>query len=156
MSCADWRWGYFNVYDMASRVLDLDFIVFLGDWIYEYGDDQYPSKAQSEWCLALLRADIRVDAGSCTGYNSLHSDCSCKHYSTPTHPVSTGLLSNASCWPSELFDPQPGTNFGAAKLTQASQPALASTDCARPCHCCACSPCCAATCKMQRLLFYIA
>lgn len=115
MSCADWRWGYFNVYDMASRVLDLDFIVFLGDWIYEYGDDQYPSKAQSEWCLALLRADIRVDAGSCTGYYSLHSDCSCKHYSTPTHPVSTGLLSNASCWPSELFDPQPWHEFWCCK-----------------------------------------
>jgi phosphodiesterase/alkaline phosphatase D-like protein len=53
MSCADWRWGFFNVYDMASRVVDLDFIVFLGDWIYEYGDDQYPSKAQSRWCDAL-------------------------------------------------------------------------------------------------------
>ncbi|KAF6253147.1 PhoD-like phosphatase-domain-containing protein [Scenedesmus sp. NREL 46B-D3] len=43
MSCASWRWGFFNVYNMTSRVQDLNFIVFLGDWIYEYGEDQYPA-----------------------------------------------------------------------------------------------------------------
>lgn len=46
MSYASWRWGYFNVYDMTSRVRDLDFIVFLGDCIYEYGSDQYPAQEQ--------------------------------------------------------------------------------------------------------------
>lgn len=46
MSCASWRWGYFNVYNMTSRVLDLDVIVFLGDWIYEYSDQQYPASGQ--------------------------------------------------------------------------------------------------------------
>lgn len=49
MSCANWRWGYFIVYDMASRVVDLDFIVFLGDWIYEYGDSEYPPQGQGGW-----------------------------------------------------------------------------------------------------------
>ena len=46
MSCANWRWGYFNVYNMTSRVVDLDFIVFLGDWIYEYSDNQYPPEGK--------------------------------------------------------------------------------------------------------------
>jgi alkaline phosphatase D len=48
MSCASWRWGYFNVYNMTSRVRDLDFMVFLGDWIYEYGNDQYPAAGNGE------------------------------------------------------------------------------------------------------------
>lgn len=50
MSCASWRWGYFNVYDMTSRVVALDFIVFLGDWIYEYGNDQYPAAGAGKPC----------------------------------------------------------------------------------------------------------
>ena len=41
-SCANWGWGYFNAYDIASR-LDLDFWLHLGDFIYEYGpEDHYP------------------------------------------------------------------------------------------------------------------
>lgn len=47
MSCASWRWGYFHSYNMTSRVRDLDFIVFLGDWIYEYSNDQYPAQGEA-------------------------------------------------------------------------------------------------------------
>lgn len=40
-SCSNWGWGYFNVYDAATRY-DLDFWIHLGDYIYEYGN-VYPN-----------------------------------------------------------------------------------------------------------------
>lgn len=48
MSCSNWRWGYFSVYNMTSRVRDLDFLVALGDWIYEYENTTYPAANQSK------------------------------------------------------------------------------------------------------------
>ncbi|QGU01269.1 Phospholipase D precursor [Corynebacterium kalinowskii] len=46
-SCANWEAGYFEAYqDMATRALagELDFTVFLGDYIYEYGTGGYVGK----------------------------------------------------------------------------------------------------------------
>jgi alkaline phosphatase D len=57
MSCASWRWGYFNVYNMTSRVKDLNFIVFLGDWVYEYSDDQYPAQGEGESFMLTSNCD---------------------------------------------------------------------------------------------------
>ena len=39
LSCAHWQQGYFNVYGHAARRTDadIDAVVFLGDYIYEYG-----------------------------------------------------------------------------------------------------------------------
>jgi phosphodiesterase/alkaline phosphatase D-like protein len=48
MSCSNWRWGYFSVYNMTSRVQDLDFLVALGDWIYEYENTTYPAANQGK------------------------------------------------------------------------------------------------------------
>nr|MBK7069066.1 alkaline phosphatase D family protein [Deltaproteobacteria bacterium] len=41
VSCASMGHGYFHVYRALSRRLDLDAVVHLGDYIYEYGNGQY-------------------------------------------------------------------------------------------------------------------
>ncbi|PQA87771.1 alkaline phosphatase D family protein [Hyphococcus luteus] len=41
ISCSNYPFGFFNVYDLISRQDDLDAIVHLGDYIYEYGRDGY-------------------------------------------------------------------------------------------------------------------
>jgi len=45
-TCANWGWGFFNAYDAASHI-DLDFWMHVGDFIYEYGEDKYPSPVQA-------------------------------------------------------------------------------------------------------------
>ena len=41
ISCASMAHGYFHVYRALSRRLDLDAVLHLGDYIYEYGNEQY-------------------------------------------------------------------------------------------------------------------
>ncbi|MEO5914101.1 MAG: alkaline phosphatase D family protein [Luteolibacter sp.] len=44
VSCADYEWGYFSGYRAISRRYDLDAVIHLGDYIYEYADnDTYSS-----------------------------------------------------------------------------------------------------------------
>lgn len=46
-SCANYPNGYFNAYDAASKVKDVDVALHLGDYIYEYGsykDDDFVKK----------------------------------------------------------------------------------------------------------------
>lgn len=44
-SCANWEAGYFSAYrHMADHGADLDFVAFLGDYIYEYGTGEYAGK----------------------------------------------------------------------------------------------------------------
>lgn len=40
-SCANWQFGLFNVYREMANEPDLDAIVHLGDYMYEYGTDGY-------------------------------------------------------------------------------------------------------------------
>ena len=40
-SCSNLPEGFFGVYDMISQQDSLDFVVHLGDYIYEYGEDEY-------------------------------------------------------------------------------------------------------------------
>lgn len=40
-SCSNLPEGFFSVYDMISQQDDLDFVVHLGDYLYEYGEDEY-------------------------------------------------------------------------------------------------------------------
>jgi alkaline phosphatase D len=48
VSCANWGFGYFNVYDLLSKVDDLDFVLHAGDYIYEYGKYDYPDRIQNK------------------------------------------------------------------------------------------------------------
>ncbi|WP_300375775.1 alkaline phosphatase D family protein [Henriciella sp.] len=41
VSCSNFPFGYFNVYDDIARREDLDAVVHLGDYLYEYGVDGY-------------------------------------------------------------------------------------------------------------------
>ncbi len=43
-TCSNYPAGYFHVYAEAAQRDDLDFAVHLGDYIYEYGRDQYASE----------------------------------------------------------------------------------------------------------------
>ena len=40
-SCSSYPHGYFSVYRMIANRADLDFVMHLGDYIYEYGQDEY-------------------------------------------------------------------------------------------------------------------
>jgi alkaline phosphatase D len=44
MSCSNYPAGYFNVYDMAAQDSELDAVLHLGDYIYEYGLGGYASE----------------------------------------------------------------------------------------------------------------
>ncbi len=41
MSCSNYPFGYFNVYDLVARYDDLDAVIHLGDYIYEYSREGY-------------------------------------------------------------------------------------------------------------------
>lgn len=41
VSCSNYPFGYFNVYDLIARQDDLDAVIHLGDYIYEYSREGY-------------------------------------------------------------------------------------------------------------------
>ena len=41
ISCSNYPFGYFNVYDLIARQDDIDAVLHLGDYFYEYGPDGY-------------------------------------------------------------------------------------------------------------------
>ncbi len=41
LSCTNFPFGYFNVYDQIAQRDDIDAVIHLGDYIYEYGRDGY-------------------------------------------------------------------------------------------------------------------
>ena len=41
VSCSNYPFGYFNVYDQIARNEGLDAVLHLGDYLYEYGNDGY-------------------------------------------------------------------------------------------------------------------
>lgn len=44
-SCSSYPHGYFSVYRMIANRTDLDFVLHLGDYIYEYGEGEYGDNA---------------------------------------------------------------------------------------------------------------
>jgi len=70
-SCANWECGYFSAYrDMAQRGYngELDLVVFLGDYLYEYATGEYAGKSgisrvhHPQWEITTLE-DYRVRYG---------------------------------------------------------------------------------------------
>jgi alkaline phosphatase D len=41
VSCSNWEWGFFNAYEKISQREDVDAVIHLGDYIYEYGRGKY-------------------------------------------------------------------------------------------------------------------
>ncbi len=83
MSCSNYPAGLFNVYELASQESDLDAVIHLGDYIYEYGQGGYASEkakllnreVQPEGELLSLR-DYRIRYGqyrSDKSLNKLHA-----------------------------------------------------------------------------------
>lgn len=48
VSCSNISWGYFNVYRHIADRTDIDYVLHLGDYIYEYGRGVYASKTMEE------------------------------------------------------------------------------------------------------------
>lgn len=40
-SCSNYSWGYFNAYEAIARDEAIDFVIHLGDYIYEYGQNEW-------------------------------------------------------------------------------------------------------------------
>lgn len=57
MSCSNYPAGYFNVYDMAASQQDIDAVLHLGDYIYEYDRQGYASQN-----AAALGREVLPDA----------------------------------------------------------------------------------------------
>lgn len=45
VSCSNYEWGYFNTYESIANIVDLDFVIHLGDYIYEYGPGVYGDRS---------------------------------------------------------------------------------------------------------------
>lgn len=55
-TCSNYEWGYFNAYDHAAKREDLNAILFLGDFIYEYAPREYSTVAVQVGAVAQPRA----------------------------------------------------------------------------------------------------
>ena len=56
LSCSNYPAGYFNVYNLANKMNDLDAVLHLGDYIYEYPRDGYASDHAKELNREVLPA----------------------------------------------------------------------------------------------------
>lgn len=48
MSCSNYAFGHFNVYDAVAQRDDIDAVIHLGDYIYEYGIDGYGGEVAAQ------------------------------------------------------------------------------------------------------------
>lgn len=55
-TCSNYEWGYFNAYDHAAKREDLNAILFLGDFIYEYAPREYATVAVQTGAVTQPRA----------------------------------------------------------------------------------------------------
>ncbi|ABV86147.1 alkaline phosphatase D family protein [Shewanella pealeana] len=86
VSCANFPAGYFNVYEMASRMDDLDAVIHLGDYIYEYARGEYASERAEELGREVLpEGELMSLSDYRTRYGQYRSDISLQklHGKTP-------------------------------------------------------------------------
>ena len=57
VSCASWAHGYFHIYDELGGRADLDAVIHLGDYIYEFADGEYGDLRQLDPPYELLTLD---------------------------------------------------------------------------------------------------
>jgi alkaline phosphatase D len=77
MSCANFPAGYFNVYELAAQRDDLDAVVHLGDYLYEYARGEYASEHAAEIGREVLPAHELISLSDYrTRYGQYRSDAS--------------------------------------------------------------------------------
>lgn len=77
MSCANFPAGYFNVYELAAAQNDLDAVVHLGDYIYEYARGGYASENAAKLGREVLPANELLSLSDYrTRYGQYRSDAS--------------------------------------------------------------------------------
>ncbi|QSX36608.1 alkaline phosphatase D family protein [Shewanella sedimentimangrovi] len=77
VSCANFPAGYFNVYELLTEQQDLDALVHLGDYIYEYERGGYASEHAAELGREVLPAHELVSLGDYrTRYAQYRGDAS--------------------------------------------------------------------------------
>ncbi|GGP62124.1 alkaline phosphatase [Shewanella algicola] len=77
MSCANFPAGYFNVYEMAAQRDDLDAVVHLGDYLYEYARGEYASENAAALGREVLpEGELFLLADYRTRYSQYRSDAS--------------------------------------------------------------------------------
>ena len=75
LSCANYPAGFFNVYNLAAQQDDLDAILHLGDYIYEYGRGEYGSdNAETLDRQVLPATELFSLSDYRTRYAQYHSD----------------------------------------------------------------------------------
>ena len=57
VSCSNHAYGYFNAYGRIAQRADLDLVMHLGDYIYEYGANQYGSARMPEPAHEIVTLD---------------------------------------------------------------------------------------------------
>lgn len=60
-SCSSWPHGYFGVYRMIANRTDLDFVMHLGDYIYEYAEGGYGDGASIDRPLEPAHEIVSLD-----------------------------------------------------------------------------------------------
>ena len=70
VSCSNYPFGYFNVYDLIARHDDLDVVIHLGDYLYEYSREGYGGEAGARLGREHLPAHEIV---SLTDYRTRHA-----------------------------------------------------------------------------------
>ena len=86
MSCSNYPAGFFNVYDLAAQQDDLDAVLHLGDYIYEYDRSGYASEnAASMGREVLPDAELLTLGDYRTRYAQYHTDAGLQrlHSSVP-------------------------------------------------------------------------
>jgi len=77
MSCSNYPAGYFNVYELATQVNDLDAVIHLGDYIYEYDHDGYASSNAAALNREVMPKGELLTLGDYrTRYAQYHTDSS--------------------------------------------------------------------------------
>jgi alkaline phosphatase D len=74
-SCSNFGFGYFNSYAHAAEANDVDLVLHLGDYIYEYGRGTYPSPGQANTDRTLYpESEIVALADYRTRYATYRAD----------------------------------------------------------------------------------
>jgi alkaline phosphatase D len=122
-SCSNYPFGYFNAYDAIAKDNDIDFVLHLGDYIYEYGANGWGSDVGKNIDRVHFPANEIV---TLTDYRQRHAQYKSDHGSKrmlATHPLIAIWDDHESAnnpWTGGAENHQPNTEGDWQKRRQAS------------------------------------